>query len=408
MDARGRSRRYRRVVSARLSPAVRSWGSLPAAVDLFLALGVTTGLLVYTWAVSGTKPSSVTGTLLVLVIGVGISWRRRAPVATGIAIAAAVVTYEFAVRQAGAVLIAPLLIAFYTIGAHAPLRRAAVGLGLTYLVTLLSVLDQDASLGDWLGNALFIGLIAGGVWGGGVAARISRGRAAELEDLTAQLEREREEKARLAVAAERAHIARELHDVVTHGISVIAVQAGSGRHTLKSDPESAHEAFRAIESTARQALVEMRALLGLLRADDEPVAAAPPPGIDSHPELIEQARQAGLSVSLDLEGEPRTLPAGVDLAAYRILQEALTNVRKHAPRGRAAVRLRYAPREFEIEVRSDGGRLGATDPSLAGAGHGLLGMRERVALYRGTLDAGPLPDGGFRVQARLPLNRGSP
>jgi signal transduction histidine kinase len=406
-DAGRRSRRYRRLVRTRRRSAARSRGSFPPRLDLFLGLAVTAGLLAWTWAVNGTKPSSAVATLLVLAMGAAIWWRRRAPVATGLALAVAAVAYELGVRQAGAVLVAPLLIAFYTIGAYAPPRRAAVGLGLTYAVTLLSFLDQGGSIEDWLGNALFIALIAGGVWGGGVAARISRGRAAELAELAAQLEREREEKARLAVAAERARIARELHDVVAHGISVIAVQAGSGRHTLKADPERAHEAFGAIESTARQALVEMRRLLGLLREGNEPVTAAPLPGMDSYPQLIEQARAAGLSVSLDVEGQPHALPAGIDLAAYRILQEALTNVRKHAPGGRAAVRLRYGARDFEVEVRDDGAHLGARGPGVQGGGQGLIGMRERVALYRGELHAGPLPNGGFRVHARLPLDENS-
>jgi signal transduction histidine kinase len=329
-------------------------------------------------------------------------------VAAGVAIAAAVAIYELGVRQAGVVLVAPLLVAFYSVGAYTPPRRAVVGLGLAYAVTLVSASDQGASLNDWLENAAFIGLIAGGVWAGGVAVRVNRGRAIELAELAAQLKHEREEKARLAVAAERARIARELHDVVAHSISVIAVQAGSGRHTLAADPNRAHEALRVIESTARQALVEMRHLLGLLREGNEPTTAAPLPRMDNHAELIERARGAGLSVSLDVEGEAHALPAGIDLTAYRVLQEALTNVRKHAPGGRAAVRIHYGAHDLEIDVRDYGAGAGGERASAEGGGHGLIGMRERVALYRGELDAGPLPDGGFRVHACLPLNEGRP
>jgi signal transduction histidine kinase len=406
-DARGRPRRYRRHVWTRRLLSARASGLFPSRLDVFLAVVVTVGLVAYTWADQGASAASAVGTLLAAVMGAGVWWRRRAPVAAGATIAGAGGLYELVVEQAGVVLLAPGLLAFYSIGAYAPLPRAAVGLALTYTLTFLGYVNESRSLSDWLENVVFAGLVAGSVWAGGVATRISRHRAAELADLAAQLEREREEKARLAVAAERARIARELHDIVAHGISVIAVQAGSGRHTLKADPEGAGEAFRAIESTSRQALVEMRRLLGLLREGNETATAAPPPGIDRHAELIEQARGAGLSVSVDVEGEPRALPPGIDLAAYRILQEALTNVRKHAPGGRAAVQLRYRAHRFEIEVRDHGAGADAARPSVERGGHGLIGMRERVALYRGELDAGPLPDGGFRVHARLPLNEGS-
>jgi signal transduction histidine kinase len=407
-DARRRRRRYRRHVRTRRLLSARASGLSPSRLDVVLAAAVTVGLVAYTWASEGAPPASAAGTALAAFMGAGIWVRRRAPVAAGVTIAGAGGLYELILGQAGVVLLAPALLAFYSIGAYAPLPRAAVGLGLAYALTFLGDVGESRSLSDWLENVVFAGLVAGSVWAGGVAVRTSRRRTGQLADLAAQLEREREEKARLAVAAERARIARELHDVVAHAISVIAVQAGSGRHTLKADPDGANEAFGAIESTARQALVEMRRLLGLLREGNEPVTAAPLPGIDSHAHLIEQARGAGLTVSLDVEGEPRALPAGIDLAAYRILQEALTNVRKHSPGGRAAVRLRYGARDLEIEVRDHGASAGASASSVEGGGHGLIGMRERVALYRGELDAGPLPDGGFRVRARLPLNEANP
>jgi signal transduction histidine kinase len=403
-DARGRPRRYRRHVWTRRRLPARASGLSPSRLDVFLAVAVTGGLVAYTWADEGASGATAVGTALAAVMGAGIWWRRRAPVAAGVTIAGAGGLYDLAVGQTGVVLLAPVLLAFYSVGAYAPLPRAAVGLALAYALTFLGYVGESRSLSDWVENVVFAGLVAGSVWAGGVAVRVSRDRTARLADLAAQLEREREEKARLAVAAERARIARELHDVVAHGISVIAVQAGSGRHTLKADPEGASDAFRAIESTSRQALVEMRRLLGLLREGNEPAAAAPTPGMDSHAELIEQARAAGLSVSVDVEGEPRALPPGIDLAAYRILQEALTNVRKHAPGARAAVRLRYGAHQFEIEVRDHGARADARRAGVEGGGHGLIGMRERVALYRGELDAGPLPDGGFRVHARLPLD----
>lgn len=365
---------------------------------------VTVALVAYTWAVNGAKPATAAATGLVVAIGAGIWWRRRAPVAAAVAIAGAVGLYELVLQQATVVLVAPLLLAFYSIGAYAPLGRAALGLALALTMTFLSFLDESRTLSDWMENVVFAGLITGSVWAGGVMVRISRGRAAQLADLATQLEREREEKARLAVAAERIRIARELHDVVAHSISVIAVQAGAGRHTLQADPQRTHEAFQAIESTARQALVEMRRLLGLLREQGELITAAPVPGMENHAELVEQARGAGLSVEVDVEGEARPLPTGIDLAAYRILQEALTNVRNHAPGARAAVRIRYGSQDIEIEVRDDGAGAEATRRRAEGGGHGLIGMRERAALYGGEIDAGPLPERGFLVKARLPLN----
>jgi signal transduction histidine kinase len=376
-------------------------------LDVLLAVGVTAGLVGYTWADAGPSRAAAAGTVLAAVMGAGIWFRRRAPVTSGITIVGAGGFYELFVEQAGVVLLAPGLLAFYSIGAYAPLPRAGVGLVLGLALSFLGYVNDSRSFSDWLENVVFAGLVAGSVWAGGVAVRVNRSRAAQLADLAAQLEREREDKARLAVAAERARIARELHDVVAHAISVIAVQAGSGRHTLKADPGGAHAALGAIESTARQALVEMRHLLGLLREGNEPATAAPLPGMDNHAELIKQARAAGLSVSLDVEGEPRTLAAGIDLAAYRILQEALTNVRKHAPGASAAVRIRYGAHDLEIDVRDSGARSGAGGTTVEGGGHGLIGMRERVALYRGGLGAGPLPGGGFRVHARLPLNDGT-
>jgi signal transduction histidine kinase len=215
---------------------------------------------------------------------------------------------------------------------------------------------------------------------------------------------ERDEKARLAVDAERGRIARELHDVVAHGISLIAVQAGAGRHALGDDPMRAQAAFGAIEQTARQALVEMRRMLGLLRDPSESVTAAPLPGIEDIDGLVDQARATGLAVDFEVAGEPTSLPPGVGLTAFRVVQEGLTNVRKHAPGSAASVTVRYEPATLEVIVTDDGpvGQHHA-DSAGAGGGQGLAGMRERVALYEGRLEVGPRPDGGFSVAASLPL-----
>jgi signal transduction histidine kinase len=372
-------------------------------IDLLISGAVAAVLVAYTW-VAETEPwRKGVGTAVALGIGAALCWRRRAAIVVGVTVSGSIALYELVVREAGTVLIVPYLIAFYSIGAYTGTRRSLVGFGLMYAGTVLGLL-ADPNVRNVAENALFVAIVAGATWAGGVATRTNRVRSAKLADLAAQLEHERDDKARLAVIAERGRIARELHDVVAHGISVIAVQAGAGRHALGSDPRRAHAAFAAIEDTARQALAEMRHMLGLLRERDEPTAVAPLPGLADSEKLIEQARADGLSVDVEVEGEPRPLPAGVDLAAYRILQEALTNVRKHAPGARTQVRIRYAVSGLEIEV-CNGAHSPNSLPSSASGGQGLIGMRERAALYGGEFEAGSLAEGGFSVKARLSLEQ---
>src|SRR5215211_1898055 len=222
---------------------------------------------------------------------------------------------------------------------------------------------------------------------------------------TVQLERTRAEVARRAVAEERLRLARELHDVVAHAISVIAVQSGVGAHVANSQPEEAAKALAAIEATSRAALTELRRLLGVLRQDGESQGdLAPVPGLADLDALLAEVAKAGLAVRLRVEGTPSQLPAGVDLSAYRIVQEALTNVVKHAGPARAQVTIRYRDHEVMVEVTDDG--RGAAAPTVDGrarVGHGLIGMRERVSVFGGDLEVGPRPGGGFRVAARLPF-----
>jgi signal transduction histidine kinase len=214
------------------------------------------------------------------------------------------------------------------------------------------------------------------------------------------LEQEQETRARAAVAEERARIARDLHDVVAHSMSVIVVQAGAERLALPEEATSTREVLQSIEETGRQALVEMRRLVEMLRKDDEELALAPQPSLAHLELLVEQVREAGLPVELSVEGEPRALPPGVDLSAYRIVQEALTNALKHAGPARARVTIRYAANQLELEVGDDGaGTTGGAD----GGGHGLVGMRERVAVFGGVLEADRRLEGGYRLRATLPL-----
>jgi len=237
-------------------------------------------------------------------------------------------------------------------------------------------------------------------WVLGDSMRYRRGYYAALEDKAARLEAERHAQARIAAAAERARIARELHDVVAHHVSVMVVQADGARYAMRNDPDRAETALEAISGTGRQALAEMRRLLGVLRSENQQSGLAPVPGLGELRELLDQARAAGLEVAYTLTGSPRELPEGAELAAYRVVQESLTNTRKHAGlAATAAVALRYEPDGLTVEVTDDGlGIAGGEGP----AGHGLAGMRERIALYGGTVEAGPLPGGGFRVTARLP------
>jgi signal transduction histidine kinase len=248
-------------------------------------------------------------------------------------------------------------------------------------------------------------LIIGAAWLLGHFVHNYRAHAARLEERTAELEQAREELARRAVTEERLRLARELHDVVAHAMSVIAVQSGVGAHVASTQPQEVAKALAAIEATSRAALTELRRLLGVLRQDSEPQGSlAPVPGLADLDGLLAEVAKAGLAVRLRVEGTPSPLPPGVDLSAYRIVQEALTNVVKHAGPARAQVVVGYRDHEVTVEVTDDGrGVTAPTGDGPARVGHGLIGMRERVAAFGGDLEAGPRPGGGFRVAARLPL-----
>jgi signal transduction histidine kinase len=335
-----------------------------------------------------------------------LAWRRRAPLLVlsipfGVLVVEALVAASASValpRPDSIALLAGWVIAVYSTGAHVELPRSLLGaaIGLSFLPVALAA-DPTRSLSELDPVSLLFIFIP---WLAGVAIRRLRRQAGQLRELAQALEGEREEQALAAVVAERARIARELHDEVAHSVSVIAVQADAAEGALARDPSVARESLGAIKTTARGALVEMRRLLGVLRDAGETPALAPRPGLAQLQSLVEHARQAGVEVELVVEGEPRPLPGGLDLSAYRILQEGLTNVVKHAGHAHARVRVRYGARDLELEVVDDGPGPGA---KLNGGGHGLLGMRERVALFGGEMRAGGGPNGGFSLWARLPL-----
>ncbi len=327
-----------------------------------------------------------------------LAWRRRAPVAAGATVYAAYAAQALAGGQAEqsiAVAIA-LLVAIYSIAAHAEDDRVALaGLVAGQSVAWLAlVLEGGRGAGDYA----FSLLLGGGAWLGGYAVRSGRLVAARLEHRAERAEAMSAAEREQAVAEERARIAREMHDVLAHTMSVVVVQTGAARQLVRSQPERSESMLRSVEATSRHALAEMRRLLGLIRSDAEGLAVAPQPGLAELDELVARARDSGLELSAEREGEVRALPAGVDLAAYRIAQEAITNAIKHGA-GPAALTVRYRSRELELELRN---AIPPEPSNGGGAGHGLIGMRERAVLYGGTLDAGREGD-AFCVCACLPL-----
>jgi signal transduction histidine kinase len=285
--------------------------------------------------------------------------------------------------------------AAFLLGGLSDDTRARVGLAVVIGSALLIIENNpDRAPGDLVFTPVLFGI--GWLAGFALRERAQRVEAAELR--AAQAERERETTARIAVAEERARIARELHDIVAHAVSVMVLQVGAIRHRL---PESAdRDALQGVEETGRTALAEMRRLLGAMRrGEDDDLELAPQPGLSRLEALVEEVGRAGLPVRLRIDGEPVALPGGLDLSAYRIVQEGLTNALKHAHAHHADVLLRYAPDELSIEVRDDG----AGDRRNGDAGHGLVGVSERVKIYGGEMTAGGADGGGFVLRTRLPL-----
>ncbi|MFJ9541861.1 sensor histidine kinase [Streptomyces sp. NPDC101225] len=305
-----------------------------------------------------------------------------------------------------------MLVIVYTVAATGArwASRAALGTGLcaALVAQLRWPNEHSGALGN-LAIVVFQTVPFALAWVLGDSIRTRRAYFAQLEERAARLEKEREAQAKVAVAAERARIARELHDVVAHNVSVMVVQADGAAYVLDAAPDQAKKALETISSTGRQALAEMRRLLGVLRTGEHKEAGeyVPQPDVEQIDELIEQCRTSGLPVDFKVEGTPRPLPSGVELTAYRIVQEALTNTRKHGgPNTGASVRLVYFDDGLGLLVEDDG--KGAPhelyeEGGFDGQGHGLIGMRERVGMVGGTLDAGPRPGGGFRISALLPL-----
>lgn len=375
--------------------APERWRTLdPRVLDGLLALVLAVALQLQL-ALGGEPRATGVAVLGGLVLTLPLAWRRRAPLAV-------VVTYAAAAALQAALgggifdgeppLAAALItgaIAFYSLGAHAGERPALAGLALGVLGLWTTVVVSDHS--DLASYVFSAGLVALSPW---LAGRTSRARALRAE----ALDREREGLARTAVFEERQRIARELHDVVAHGLVVMVVQAQGARRILDQDPARAREALRAIEQTGQTALAEMRRSLGVLREQSAAAELAPQPTLHDLDGLLEEMRRAGLVVDLRIEGKPRALDEGVDRSAYRLVQEALTNTINHAGLVPTRVTVSYGADELRLEIADEG--PGAPDD---GGGHGLVGMRERVRLYGGELEARSDNGHGFVVRARIPL-----
>jgi signal transduction histidine kinase len=374
------------------------------AIDIAFALGLTVVSQISIW--SGTTNEGPKGlTVPIALVGtLGLAFRRRASArVAGLAMSGWLVQAVVARSPSATWELVELLVYAFSIAAYQNRRRAvATGAAMLAAVWVVVLLDptQEGS-GDLFTAPVLVGL----PWLAGLIVRRYSAQTRELEELNVELEQRRAEDLLAAQREERSRIARELHDIVAHSLSVMVVQAGAAEEVLAQNPQAASEPLSAIRQTGKAALVEMRRLLGVLRTDADGLALAPQPGLSDLPQLVEQMRAAGVDTHLSIEGEWPAVPPGADLAAYRVVQEALTNVLKHAGKVRADVRVGYADGVIEIEVMDRGVARQRTEN---GRGHGLVGMRERVALYGGDVSAGLTDSGGWRVHVRLAVDAEPP
>jgi signal transduction histidine kinase len=370
-------------------------------VSIFLALLFTVAglveLLTRTEVAKGFRPDD--GLLLALTLGTTLTlallwWSPFASLSAGTTLlcAQSVAGYLFTLAAIGAIVVASFSTVAFERGRLAVAGGFVVTSGVVVVFFTVAGVTWQIVAVTWVSLSV--------VWVVAGVLRLYRTSAARAERRAALFAADRDARAREAVAEERAHLARELHDSVGHALNVVVLHAGAATRVIDDKPELAREALASIETAGRQALCDIERMLGILRPPDEETALDAAPGLSGLGALCEQVREAGLPVELDVKGETRTLPASVDLTAYRIVQESLTNTIKHAGRTRAAVHVSFETDALVIEVLDEGRGVAAGG---AGRGHGLLGMRERVLAFRGELTAGPRAEGGFAVRARLPL-----
>ncbi|MFG2054585.1 sensor histidine kinase [Micromonospora sp. NPDC048930] len=382
------------------------------AVAGFVALFAVAGVV----AQPGGWPATLVGFAMALVL----LFRRTHPSAVAAAVAALALVQVVAGWGPLGYDVA-VLIALYSVVKYADRLRDGIAAGIVAAVGVVLAALQVRGPAAWWASALWFGMVTAAVWLVGLNVRTRRLYVLSLEERAATLEREREAESRAAVAEERTRIARELHDVVAHSMAVMIVQADGVRFTIDRDPATAREAAKVVADTGRQALEEMRRLVGVLREPSRPEPAAAPaaaaasdgglsaepahrrPALVELPDLLDRFRAAGLAVSCATTGEPTPLPPGLELTVYRVVQESLTNALKHAGVGASVeVRLDWSPAAVVVRAVDDGRGRPVVRPAPSG-GHGLVGMRERVGVYDGSLAAGPTLGGGWRVEARLPL-----
>jgi signal transduction histidine kinase len=384
-------------LTQRLSLRLRA--ANPSVIDSLLATAFLVIVLVghFSTTDSGVKYHDANPVSVLLTIGVAVPYyfRRHAPLAVFLISEACLVALTVGDYRTGAAP-AVLLVGVYTVAAWCDVRDRAIGVGALMIgLTVVGVVGIPGVSG--VGVALNFATFAAAYLFGSTM-RNRRLYSEQLETRASALERERNEETRRALAEERLRIAQELHDVVAHSMGVIAVQAGVGAHVIDTEPGEAKKALEAISQTSRSALVEIRRMLGVLR-EDQGASYVPAPGLADLHRLVRDVASAGLHAEVRVEGTTTDLPPGVDFTAYRIVQEALTNVLKHAGRATATVMIGYEDAALRLEILDDGRGVNG---QAAPGGHGLVGMRERVGVYGGSFEAGPRTGGGFRVAVRLP------
>ncbi|MGH3388506.1 MAG: sensor histidine kinase [Actinomadura sp.] len=381
------------------------WRSKTSLIDFFFMLPLPTLAVLIAGSDPTVGPFGVSGTLyvaLALALCLPLIWRRRAP-----RVVFALIATVCALQWAATIAVQPanmaVLVALYTVAARCAFRWGLAAALVAEAGALMESYQQWTATGwaEIRAPLIVLSVVVAGVWVLGIYMNTRRAYLRSLVERAARLERERDTQVQVAMAAERARIARELHDVVAHNVSVIVVQADGAAFAIETDKDRAKQALEAISATGRTALAEMRRLLGVLRESDDAGSYAPQPGVEQLTELVDQVRASGLPLRFDLDGVPRELPQGLQLAVFRIVQEALTNTLKHGgSEASAQVTLHYGDESVEVRVRDDGRGAAAVDD---GQGHGLIGMRERAAMYGGSARAYPLPGGGWEVVARLPV-----
>jgi signal transduction histidine kinase len=385
----------RRVESWLRNPRVQGTGD--ALLAFFLA--VTSVVPVLGGDPSWGKPKAL-GVALALLSTVPVAWRSRRPLTAAAIVLAAngACIYAATPQQAAFQPYVALVLTAYSVGSRAEGPRA-LWVPPVLAAAAIPVFVAAVAHGQQAGNALpsFVWMLA--AWAAGRTVRSWRRKSIALELANRELEEQRELQAQAAVMVERGRIARELHDVVAHNVSMMVVQAGAAARVLHGEQPDVRNALDVIAATGRETVDEMRTLLGVLRSDDGPAALKPQPGLADLEQLVSGVREAGLPVTLQIEGTPRPLPSAVDLSAFRIVQEALTNTVKHAGPARARVTVRYEDGGVELEIAD----TGCGPHGKQGTGHGLVGMRERAAMFGGELQASRAGSGGFTVRARLPL-----